>query len=179
MKRSCSSLIAVVAFTVVACGSEGPQPQVSEPARQVSPEEAANARRTIVEWFECEECESGELEAVVKLGQTAVPTLAATLRDGPSPAARETLRMHLVDSYEQLRKQTGPESKVDMSEEQYVKTYMDNYEALYRVRAAQALSAIGGADAQRALESANDYDLRDDVRAEVTEALQKMRRVQQ
>jgi hypothetical protein len=184
MKRSSSSLIAVSAFALMACRGEAPQQQPTTPAQaqsgqggaQLSPEEAANARRVIVAFLECEECESGELEAVVKLGQTAVPTLAATLREGPAPAARESQRQHLANTYAQLRKQPQPEAKVTMSEDEYVKMYMDNYEALHRTRAAQALAAIGGPEAQRALEAAKGLQVRPDVRDAVNQALQKIRR---
>jgi hypothetical protein len=176
MKFCSSSLIAVAACALLACGRETPQTPPAGTAGQPSPEEAANARRQIVAWLECEECETGELEAVVKLGQTAVPTLAATLREGPSPAAREKLRLHLVDTYAKLKGQTRPESKIDTSEEGYVTMYMDNYDALYRVRSAQALAAIGGADAQRALEAAKGYNLREDAREIVNQSLQKIRR---
>ena len=54
----------------------------------VPPEQAVQARRTIVNYLECEECRSGEAEAVVKLGQLAVPTLAATLLEGPPRLSR-------------------------------------------------------------------------------------------
>ena len=181
MKPCCSSLVALAAVAVLGCG-QTPQttpPPTTPPATasaQLSPEQAADARRQIVAWLECEECESGELEAVVKLGETAVPTLAATLREGPSPATREKVRLHLVDTYANLRKQARAESKVDMSEDAYVKMYMDNYDALYRVRSAQALAAIGGAGAQRALEAAKGYTLREDAREAVNQSLQKIRR---
>ena len=180
MKPCCSSLIVVAASALLGCGREAPQTTTQPPATtspQLSPEEATSARRHIVSWLECEECENGELQAVVKLGQTAVPTLAATLREGPSPAARETLRLHLVDTYAKLKEQSSrPESKVDMSEAEYVKTYTDNYDALYRVRSAQALAAIGGPEALRALDAAKNYELREDAREVVNQALEKIRR---
>lgn len=184
MKPSRCLLVALVSLAVLGCGRpsqespQSPAPQPGAQAPQLSPDAAADARRKIVAWLECEECESGELEAVVKLGETAVPTLSATLRDGPSPAARERLRLHLVETYRQLKTQaaTRAEAKVDMTEEQYVKTYMDNYVALYRVRSAQALAAIGGPRARQALETAKGYDLRPDVRDAVNASLQKVSR---
>ncbi|HEX7175579.1 MAG TPA: hypothetical protein VF240_10005 [Pyrinomonadaceae bacterium] len=142
-----------------------------------SPEQAAQARRAIVNYFECEECEAGEIEAVVKLGQVAVPTLAATLLEGPSQANLELLRRHLTASYRELREyeRTHPKAKVPGSEEQFVKTYMDNYVVLYQTRAATALGAIGGPEARRALEEASRKPLRGDVQAAVKASLEKIK----
>jgi hypothetical protein len=53
------------------------------------------------------------------------------------------------------------------SQGEYVKQYSDNLEALYRVRAAQALVAIGGEKARRALEAS----LAQAHRPDVTEAI--------
>jgi hypothetical protein len=142
-----------------------------------SPEQAAQARRAIVNYLECEECEEGELEAVAKLGQVAVPTLAATLREGPSQANLELLRRQLTASYRELKEyeRTHPKAKVPGSEEQFIKTFMDNYVALNQERAAAALGAIGGPEARRALEEASRAPLRDNVLATVKASLEKMR----
>lgn len=143
--------------------------------KTLSPEQAVQARNQIMAWLECEECSEGELEAVVKLGNIAVPTLGATLKQGPSAASREELRQHLVDTHQKLGEyaRTHPEGKVSMSEDQYVKTYMDNYVALYGVRSAQALAAIGGAEANKHLQTALKYELRADVRAVVADSLKR------
>ncbi len=148
------------------------------PEPGLTPEEQEQARHVIFAWLECEECEQGELEAVTELGEVAVPSLAASLRQGPSPASREKLRRHLIDTYQKLIEygQTHPEARIDMTEEQYVRTYMDNYVALYRVRSATALGAIGGRDARRALEEASGAEIRDDVRAAVSEAMAQLER---
>ena len=184
MKHVFVPLAVLAAVTVLAsCRKEPgetptspPTPTSSSAPPSLSPDQAAQARRIIVAWLECEECESGELEAVVRLGNTAVPTLVATLRGGPSPASRERLRRHLVSTYGRLRKEgeTHREMRVAQSEEAYVKTYMDNYVALYQVRSAQALAAIGGDEARRALETASQASLRKDVADAVKESLGKM-----
>src|SRR5207245_307749 len=94
----------------------------------LKPEEASAARETIVAWLECEECTSGELDGVVKLGSVAIPTLTATLRQGPSPAKREQLRRHLTVAYQDLKQYGGthPAAKVVGSESTYAQPYMDN-----------------------------------------------------
>lgn len=181
MKRI-ALLIALLALCMAAsgCPRRGAGPNSNQGnvnQTTLPPEQSTQARRTIVTYLECEECEEGELEAVMKLGQYAVPTLAATLREGPSPASRELLRRQLLDTYQKLKEyeRTHPNAKVSQSEEEYVKTYAENYVALYQSRAATALGAIGGPDARKALEGASQLSLRDDVKAAIKAALDKAR----
>lgn len=160
---------------------QGPTPTPAGPGgvdpSRLTPEQKAEARRTIVAWLECEECTEGQLEAVVKLGAAAVPSLAASLREGPSQANREVLRRNLAATYRELKEyeRTHPEAKVTLSEEEYVRTYMENYVALHQTRSAKALGAIGGPEARRALEEASRAQLRDDVKNAVQASLDKMR----
>jgi len=144
---------------------------------RMTPEQKAEARRAIVAWLECEECTEGQLEAVVKLGAAAVPSLAASLREGPSPANREVLRRNLIANYRELKEyeRSHPEARVAMTEEEYLRTYMENYVALHQTRAAKALGAIGGPEARRALEEATRGQLREDVMSAVRASLDKMR----
>lgn len=116
---------------------------------------AVTLRHTLVDWLECGDCKDGELEAVVELGEDAVPSLEASLELGPSPASRELLRRHLLATYQQLveHQQEHPEAEVTMSEEEYVDTYLGNYVALYQSRAAEALAAIGRAKVNRTAEA--------------------------
>ena len=175
MKRI-ALLIVLLALCMAAtgCPRRGAGPNGNT---NLTPEQSTEARRTIVTYLECEECEEGELEAVVKLGQSAVPTLAATLRGGPGSANRELLRRQLQDTYRKLKEYetTHPNAKVAQTEEEYVKTYSENYVALYQSRAATALSAIGGPDARKALEEASQLPLRDDVKATIKASLDKIK----
>jgi len=113
------------------------------------------------------------LDAVKNLGSVAIPSLAASLREGPSPASRESLRRHLLETYEELKayEETHPKQKVAQSKMEFVNTYMENYVAQYQIRAAQALAAIGGPEAQKGLSDALKVTLSDDVRIVVREAL--------
>jgi hypothetical protein len=151
-------------------------PSGVDPSRLTS-DQKAEARRTIIAWLECEECTEGQLEAVVKLGAAAVPSLAASLREGPSQASREVYRRNLAATYRELKdyERTHPEAHVTMSEEEYVRTYMENYVALHQTRSATALGAIGGPEARRALEEASRAQFRDDVMHAVQTSLGKMR----
>jgi hypothetical protein len=147
-------------------------------AQDVPPDQAAEARRTIVSWLECEECTEGELEAVQKLGSAAVPTLGATLASGPSAASREKVRRHLETSYvgiAEYAKKSG--DKLEISQEEYVKYYLENYAANYQVRSAQALAAIGGDEARKLLATQiKRKSARDDVQSAMEEAARGARR---
>lgn len=163
---------------------DGPDDGDPAPAgEQLSPEEFDRLRRALVAWFECEECTEGQLRAVVAFGEKAVPSLVATLEQGPSPAQLEELRRALETSWAEIQRHQrtnrmelpGGETGLPGSREQYLETYLGNYVALYRVRAAQALAAIGGERAERALRSALDEPYREDVRRAIGEAVEGLR----
>jgi hypothetical protein len=144
----------------------------------LSPQEAEAARHTIVAWLECEECTSGELKAVVALGTVAVPTLAAVLREGPSPASLETYRLRLLQAYDEMAaylKKRPNEKPLTLSKQQYVDVYFSNYIALHKVRAAEGLARIGGTASRKALDVAKDDPNRDDVRGAIRKALSEVR----
>ena len=164
----------VTPLVVLALGSLA----VTVPAQeQPTPALQADARRAIVAWLQCDECTEGELEAVVRLGQLAVPSLSATLRQGPPASTREAHRLHLIESFNgmQAHAKTHPESRVAMTEQQYVGRYLSNLDALYRSRAAEALSQIGGPQAEQALADATNLDVREDVRETIRRNLEALR----
>lgn len=159
---------------------------VEEPGHAIAsllPEDKVNIRHTIVRWLTCEECTDGELDAVIEKGIVVTPTLAAVLREGPSPAQREAARRALVRSYRELQEYNATVREYDpgrqdvsisMSEEAYVRMYLENYIALFRSRAAHALGVIGGPDAREALTQALNLEVREDVRTSIQEALASM-----
>jgi hypothetical protein len=126
--------------------------------------ESEAASRALIAWLESEEADPGELAAVVRYREFVLPSLIAALNSGPSPARRERQRRSLESGYERLAEQARKESRVlAPSQGEYVKQYSDNLEALYRVRAAQALVAIGGEKARQALEASLAQAYRPDV----------------
>lgn len=147
-------------------------------AKELSPEDSLAVRKAVVAWLECEECTDGELEGVVKFGELAVPTLGATLERGPSPASLEKVRMHLESSYRNMVEyaRTHDEVKIDQSEEEYVKQYLENYQANYAVRSAQALAKLGGPEARKLIDAAGKRKLRDDVSVVVQESAKTLSR---
>jgi hypothetical protein len=165
--------IIALSLPIIGCSSLSLKGQ-----ENLTPVQATEARRAIAAYLECEECDSGELEALVKLGQNISPSLAATLRDGPSPATRELYRRQLLATYKGLKEYEAnhPEAKVPMEEQKYVMTYLDNQAAYHRIRAATALAAIGGEGARKALEQAQEAAYRDDVKLAVKAALDKLKK---
>lgn len=145
---------------------------------ELSQETSAQARRTIVRWLECEECTDGELEAVLKLGRVAVPTLATTVLEGPAPVRLEELREHLTASYRQQAAyaRSHPRAASQMSESEYLAVYTANLVARYRIRSAMALERFGGPEAAQALERALAVALRDDERGVIAAAAARVRR---
>lgn len=95
-------------------------------------------------WILCEECDRGERARVVALGDTAVPLLRTLLRDGAPADRKQRMQEYLAP----LRN-PGPGRRP--ASPAIVAGVLSNYDMLYRVKAASALSDIGGANALRAL----------------------------
>jgi hypothetical protein len=170
----------ILMLLLVACPR--PERKNGEPVKPtttvMSPEQAETARQALVEWFECEECEEGQLEAVAKYGEQVVPSLRAALLEGAAPATEELTRRELETRYDELQRYaaTHPEAKVASSKEEFVAMYVGNLHAQYRTRAAQGLSRIGGPTAVRALEEGLGRADRPDVRGSIEAALKTAKR---
>jgi hypothetical protein len=138
-----------------------------------SQEDAGGAAQALANWLECEYCEHDELQAVTHHGQAIVPSLIAALNQGPSPATRDELGKALAERYEQLVEQSkkNPHAPIAVTRDRFVELYGGTLDAQHRIRAAQALAAIGGERARAALEAAASQAQRDDVRTAVTKLL--------
>lgn len=147
-------------------------------ATELGPEQSLEVRKAVVTWLECEECTDGELERLLRYGEYAVPMLGAVLERGPSPATLEKYRLHLESSYRNLIEysRTHDEVKIDQSEEEYVKQYLENYQAHYAVRSAQALAKLGGVEARRILDAAGKRKTREDVSLVIQESVKALSR---
>lgn len=124
---------AVVMFVAMA-GCRGPLAQ-RESAASVGP---------VYAWILCEECDRGERARVVALGDTAVPLLRTLLLDGAPADRKQRMQEYLAPLRNpgQGRRPANPA---------ILASVLSNYDMLYRIKAASALSAIGGANALRAL----------------------------
>jgi len=143
------TIAVIVAAATLACA---PQPTVSAAQPALQPD----ALRVITFWMECEECTAAQLQAVVRLGPPAVPALNEFLRNGPPSTSIDPREKAIRDRYQQQQRYAPahPESRPPMSEDDTVALYLRNYRAAYRSRAAQALRAIGTAEARAALTQA-------------------------
>jgi hypothetical protein len=139
--------------------------------------ETVKATQALARWFECTDCEAGQLRAVTRFGQAIVPSLAATLNGGLSPATRETTRRFYAARYEELEKQgrADPRFKMSSTKDEFVALYVDGLDARYRIRAAQALAAIGGTEARNALQMALGQAKRADVQTAIQQSLKDIR----
>lgn len=124
----------------------------------------AAERDTIRRWLLCEECNRGELEAVVALGDRATGTLAQAL-EGPPDSGRAYVRRQALERFNRL-----PAS--GFTPDAFVAHYDSNYVATYQRHAATALGRIGTPAARAALYSAmqNDSLYRADVIRAMSEA---------
>lgn len=95
-------------------------------------------------WILCEECDRGERARVVALGNTAVPLLRTLLLEGAPADRRQRMQAYLAPlrAPGQGRRPASPV---------VIASVLSNYDLLYRVKAASALSAISGTNALRAL----------------------------
>ena len=168
-----SCVLAAVVSCSLALGCPGGGTDVTTADRVLTVEGSRQVRHTVVKWFECEECVDGELAAVVALGDLVVPTLGATLKQGPSPASRAAVDLRLRERHAELVELAARDRSIapgDASD--YVGVYMSNFVARYRSRAAYALGEIGTKAALGALRAAPRAELRADVRELVDNALQ-------
>jgi hypothetical protein len=120
----------------------------------------------VMRWMQCQECRSGELDSVVTMGPAAVTDLRRLLLDGP-PLEFVTR----VDSA--LRAPLSPLPGVPaVAPAPVTAIVLEDFRSMYRVRAAQALGAIGGSDARLALcEGRGAGFTRPDVHAAILAAL--------
>jgi len=104
--------------------------------------DAAVITRRVYTFMLCQECTGGERADVIALGKNAVPLLRSTLLNGPPPDHVARLTQALSTPVSPLRPPLSPGT---------IKLQIANVDAMYRVRAADALAAIGGSDARHAL----------------------------
>lgn len=112
----------------------------------------------VTAWFDCVECQSGELAAVKTLGNTVVPELRLALLNGPAEARVRAERSRLQKAYRDLKdyERRHPENAVPESEQRYVDANLLPFVLRIRVRSARALGAINTPDARAALNEANN-----------------------
>jgi hypothetical protein len=171
-----------VSLTVAACAG-APEPA---PGGAAEPGDLSTPRPTltppsepldiVLAWIECEDECGGPLQAVVGLGPEATPLLLQIVTEGPPPERVEAMQQHLTRAYEELSaySRTHPEAALTIGQADYLGLYLGNYTALYQIRSAQALVAIGDPQAAGVLQRALRSSERPDVRAAIQEALRQL-----
>jgi HEAT repeat protein len=162
-------LLSMVWLAIEACIS------AQQPGRGQPP--AGGVPNVVDAWLECVECRDSELQAVVKLGPSAITGLSPALLNGPPPAKVQSYEKYLRQIYADMKayEKTHPKSVVPYTEDEFVKRDMAKYMNLYRVRAARALGDIGGPQAAAALEQALKLPMDPYVLTKVKEARAKIK----
>jgi hypothetical protein len=124
------------------------------------------AQRALHTWYNCIECQKGELEELIKHQALVQESLVQTLREGPSPVQKREIELQLRANHRSSPSQT-------ISEDRYVELFMANISARYSIRAATALGRINSDGARKALQEAQGNErLRNDVRSAARNALE-------
>lgn len=112
----------------------------------------------VLAYLQCQECINGERKAVIAMGDTAVVQLRQLLLNGPPAYRVQIVRTRL--------QRLAPQAPSAVLQDQ-----LSDFDASYRLRAADALSAIGGNAARDAMCRARAQPLRPEVRAKLDTAL--------
>ncbi len=173
-----------VSLTAAACaGTPEPAPggaaeprDLSTPRPTLTP--PSEPQDVVLAWIECEDECVDALQAVVELGPEATPLLMQIVTEGPPPGRLEAMRQHLTRAYEELAAygETHPEAALTLGQAEYLGIYLGNYTALYQIRSAEALAAIGDPQATSVLQRALRSSERADVRAAIQDALRQLGR---
>lgn len=145
-------------------------------AEPPTPKEAARSQAVLLGWFECEECDAGELEAVVELGDATVDLLGAVVLRGLAPAAHARLEDQLLERY-RAREAYGeehPPLAPRMDRETFVAHHLGARDSQYRERAVLALESIGTRAARNTLRDAQGRTGHPGIEREIARALTTM-----
>ena len=93
-----------------------------------------NNQRVILKWLVCEECISGERQAVQTLGPDAIPYLLGVFDSVPAQIV-VPLRERLMSRWN-----AQPPPKVPPTQAEYVNLYLENARSLALIGAAQSLA---------------------------------------
>ena len=158
-------LLIICSQSSYAADVDSSNPSPSFPVPTLKETEMERIQQIITAWLECEECTEGQLNAVRGLGKAAVPTLVATLKDGPPPVTLVQLKNYLKDSYRKVQQhqQVTQKPPISITEDRYVHLHLEGAVELYQIRAAKALRAIGVPVAHQALKDALQMNLPSNV----------------
>lgn len=121
-------------------------------------------RQAVDAWLTCVECRDGELAALDSIGSHKRDALLAALYDalfvGPSATAFDNIAAQARATHQEVVAFHGMVLGSLPTEGAFVEHYQDNFNALYRKRAAFAVAVLGGASAADTLIAAIDDTFR-------------------
>ena len=136
--------------------------------------------RLVDAWLHCTECSDGEADSLASLGQRKPWALFRRLRRdvlaGPNARRRDNVQQQFRHTWQSVQDYSiahpAAPSGLQANQTEFVRSYFDNYVALYRVRAGIGLARVAKAGAVPVLEAALTGELstpgdtlRNDVRA--------------
>lgn len=171
MKISTASILLMLFGLGTCLGQQG-----QEKFTSLTPKQYIDLSHTIIQYMECDDCEDGELDSLLKWNQLAIPSLSSILKSGPSPSQMERYRQFLIRSYKEMHTYavTHPENKMTLDSTAYINKMMENYVVQYQCKAALSLGLIGGADAKKALIEFTAKNYREEVIREVEKAKKRL-----
>ncbi len=141
-----SVLILVFALTGVLTACQTAEPTL-ERRPLPTPTQVLEDSEVVERYLNCEDCLDGELEAVLELGEKASPILLEFLASGPSPETLRSTEKGLNETYAQMAEyakiQEDRTLRPRQSQDEFVRTFLDNLNAQYQTRSVRAIVLIG------------------------------------
>lgn len=144
--RMSSFILFVFAMTGVLTACQTAEPTL-ERRPLPTPTQVLQDSEVVERYLNCEDCLDGELEAVLELGDKASPILLEFLASGPSPETLRSTETGLNETYAQMAEyakiQEDRTLRPRQSQDEFVRTFLDNLIAQYQTRTVRAIVLIG------------------------------------
>lgn len=144
--RMSSFILFVFAMTGVLTACQTAEPTL-ERRPLPTPTQVLQDSEVVERYLNCEDCLDGELEAVLELGDKASPILLEFLASGPSPETLRSTEKGLNETYAQMAEyakiQEDRTLRPRQSQDEFVRTFLDNLIAQYQTRTVRAIVLIG------------------------------------
>lgn len=144
--RMSSFILFVFAMTGVLTACQTAEPTL-ERRPLPTPTQVLQDSEVVERYLNCEDCLDGELEAVLEVGDRASPILLEFLASGPSPETLRSTEKGLNETYAQMAEyakiQEDRTLQPRQSQDEFVRTFLDNLNAQYQTRSVRAIVLIG------------------------------------
>jgi hypothetical protein len=144
--RMSSFILFAFAMTSVLTACQTAEPTL-ERRPLPTPTQVLQDSEVVERYLNCEDCLDGELEAVLEVGDRASPILLEFLASGPSPETLRSTEKGLNETYAQMAEyakiQEDRTLQPRQSQDEFVRTFLDNLNAQYQTRSVRAIVLIG------------------------------------